>query len=290
MTSTTRPRPSARPAFPARRRRLGDLARHPVVAASAVALVIAGAGAAAGTDAFRVFRAQQLETVEVRADDLVALPDLNGLGEGELAGDPRPREADDARAAGTETGLAVPTATVLPDGVTGTPAYQVAGPVGATVTLDAARAAEAGLPDLPAELDGAEFQVDAGPGVAQIWTSDTGLPRLVVGTARAPQLSADEADVAAMRDYLLSLPGMPDGLVASLDGLDASAGTLPLPVPVPEGLADSTTSDVGGVTATVLETPDRALAAVVWIEGGVVTLVAGSYSGDELLDIARGLE
>jgi hypothetical protein len=258
-----------------------------VVAAGAVALVIAGAGAAGGTDAFQVFRAQQVETVELRADDLVALPNLRGLGEVELTGDPQPREVADARAAGVETGLAVPTPAGLPAGVTGTPTYQVAGPVGATVTLDATAAAGAGLPTLPAELDGADFRVDAGPGVAQIWTSGEGLPRLVVGVARAPQLAADEADLAAVRDYLLALPGMPDDVVGALEDLDPSDGTLPLPVP--RGLAEASTADVAGVEATVLETPDRSLAAVVWIADDVVTVVAGSYAGDELLAVAQGL-
>jgi hypothetical protein len=39
----------------------------------------------------------------------------------------------------------------------------------------------------------------------------------------------------------------------------------------------------------VLATRDRALAAVVWVDDGVVTAVAGSLDTDEVLSIARGL-
>jgi hypothetical protein len=46
---------------------------------------------------------------------------------------------------------------------------------------------------------------------------------------------------------------------------------------------------VGGVPATVLATRDRSFAAVVWVDDGVVTVVAGSLDDDEVLAVARGL-
>jgi anti-sigma factor RsiW len=48
-------------------------------------------------------------------------------------------------------------------------------------------------------------------------------------------------------------------------------------------------ADVGGVPATVLTSRDGLLAGVVWVDGGVVTAVAGSLSADEVLSVARGL-
>jgi hypothetical protein len=51
----------------------------------------------------------------------------------------------------------------------------------------------------------------------------------------------------------------------------------------------SRSTEVDGTPATLLETRDRILAAVVWVDDGVVTLVAGSLDDDEVLAVAREL-
>ena len=90
-----------------------------------------------------------------------------------------------------------------------------------------------------------------------------------------------------MRDYLLQLPGLPDGVAAQLRTFAADGSTLPLPVP--EDRVTTRPDQVDGVPATVLETRDRSLAAVVWVDRGVVTVVAGSLGDDEVLTVARDL-
>ena len=90
-----------------------------------------------------------------------------------------------------------------------------------------------------------------------------------------------------MRDYLLSLPGLPDDVAAQLRTFTADGSTLPLPVPADQ--VTTSPAQVDGVPATVLATRDRTLAAVVWVDDGVVTVVAGSLDADEVLSVARGL-
>ena len=51
----------------------------------------------------------------------------------------------------------------------------------------------------------------------------------------------------------------------------------------------TSSAEVRGSPATVLETRDRTLAAVVWVADGTVTAVAGSLDADELLTVARDL-
>ena len=63
--------------------------------------------------------------------------------------------------------------------------------------------------------------------------------------------------------------------------------TQELPVPADEATASET--DVDGVPATLLRSRDGAFTAVVWVDEGVVTAVAGSLSDDEVLSVARGL-
>jgi hypothetical protein len=279
---------------PARAGRLRELLRRPVVAALAVAMVFAGAGTAAANDWLPIFRTEKIAPVSLSAADLIAMPDLSAYGELVMTDEPDVRQVSDAAAAAAESGLDVPEVTELPRGVSGAPAYQVGGKVSATFTFSAERAAQAAaregrtLPPPPAGLDGSKVRLVAGPGVALTWKSDSGAPALLVGRAVAPTASSSGVAFEVVRDYLLSLPGMPDNVAEQLRTFTADGSTLPLPVPADE--VTSRPSMVNDVPATVLQTRNRALAAVVWVDRGAVTAVAGSLDDDEVLSIARGLK
>jgi hypothetical protein len=269
------------------------LLRRPVIAATAVGVVLAGAGTAAANDWLPVFRTQAVQPVAFDPADLVALPDLSAYGDVAVTGQPDVHEVPDAAAAARDSGLTVPRVDDLPRGIGGDPTYQVGDEVTATFTFSAEKAAAAAaadgqvLPAPPAGLDGSAVRLTAGPGVAEVWASGTGAPGLVVGRAVAPSASSAGVPFDTVRDYLLSLPGLPDDLAAQLAGLTADGGTLPLPVPSDQVTTSAT--DVGGVPATVLTTRDGSLAAVVWVDGGTLTVVAGSLDPDEVLAVARDL-
>ncbi|TFV47129.1 hypothetical protein [Blastococcus sp. TF02A-35] len=279
-------------AAPARARRSGSLLRRPAAAALAFGVVLAGTGVAAANDWFQIFRTEQIAPVSVSTADLVALPDLSAYGDLVVDGEPDLHEVADAAAAEAESGVDVPEVTDLPRGVDGEPTYQVGSEVTATFTFStekAARAAaEAGesLPAPPAGLDGSAVRLVAGPGVAQLWQS-SGVPSLVVGRALAPTAFSDGLPFETVRGYLLSLPGLPDDVAAQLRTFTADGSTLPLPVP--SDRVTTSTAEVAGATATVLETRDRAFAAVLWVADGEVTVVGGPLDADEVLEIARGL-
>jgi hypothetical protein len=286
-TSTPRRVPA-----PARTGRVRALVRRPVVAALAVGVVLAGAGTAAANDWLPIFRTQHIAPVSVTTADLVALPDLSDYGDVQVTGDVDPHEVADAAAAEAASGLAVPEVTDLPRGVGGRPVYQVGGQVSATFTFSAARAARAAaagttVPPAPPGLDGSQVRLVAGPGLAEIWSQGGGVPTLVVGRAVAPTAFSSGVPFTTLRDYLLSLPGLPEDLAAQLRTFTADGSTLPLPVPADQ--VSSSTAQVHGVPATVLTSRDRTLAAVVWVDDGVVTAVAGSLDADEVLSLARGL-
>jgi hypothetical protein len=282
-----------RAAAPSRAGRSRGLLRRPIVAALAFAVVLTGAGTAAANDWLQIFRAEQIAPVSISTADLIALPDLSAYGDLAVTGDPDVHEVPDAAAAAAETGLDVPVVTILPRGVSGEPVYQVSGQVSATFTFSADRAAQAAaeagttLPPPPPGLDGSSVRLDAGPGMAQVWSSSAGAPALLVGRAVAPSAFSSEVPFETVRDYLLSLPGLPKDVAAQLRAFTADGATLPLPVPADEVTTSS--AQVDGVPATVLETRDRTLAAVVWVDDGAVTAVAGSLDVDEVLSIARDL-
>ena len=186
----------------------------------------------------------------------------------------------DAATARERTGLAVPEVSELPEGVTGDPAYQAAGVVSATFTFSAEKAAQAAaaegevLPPPPAGLDGSPLRIQAGPGVAAIWSQPTGVPTLVVarvGRAHGGLLGRAVRDGAR-------LPAVPARACPTVSPTSCATsptdgGTLPLPVPAE--LVTTSTADVDGVEATVLTSRDGLFAGVVWVEDGVMTGVAG---------------
>jgi hypothetical protein len=283
-----KPAPVAAPA-----RRWRSVLRGPAVAVLGVIVVLTGAGAAAAADWLQIFRTEQIAPIPVTRADLVALPDLSAYGDLEITEQPDVHPVADAAAAGAVTGLDVPQVGELPPGVTGEPAYTAGGQVSAVFTFSADRAAQAAaaagetLPPTPPGLDGSRFRLVAGPGLAAVWSEGRGVPALVVARAVAPTAFSSGVPFETARDYLLSLPGLPDGLAAQLRNFSGDGATLPLPVPA--DLVTSSTTDVDGHEATVLTSRDGTMAGVVWVDKGVVTGVAGTLGEDEVLAVARGL-
>jgi hypothetical protein len=123
-----------------------------------------------------------------------------------------------------------------------------------------------------------------------VWSEARGVPALVVGRAVAPTGYSTGIPFETARDYLLQLPGLPAEVATQLRAFSADGTTLPLPIGDPDGSVVTSDADVNGVPATVIELRDGSMAGVVWVDDGVVTVVAGLLSVDEVLDVARGFE
>ena len=104
--------------------RVRAILRRPLVAATAVAVVLGGASAAAATDWLEIFRTEQIAPVSLSTADLNALPDLESYGDVVFSGDGDVHPVPDAAAATAQTGLDVPEVAALPRGVNGAPVYQ----------------------------------------------------------------------------------------------------------------------------------------------------------------------
>jgi hypothetical protein len=275
---------------PPRRSRFRSFVRHPALAGIAAALVLGGAGVAAASGWLEIFQTKEIAPVGIEAGDLVAVPDLDAYGSLLVTREPDVREVPDAATAAAETGLDVPEVATLPRGVRGEPAYQVGGRVTAVFTFSAERAARSiggALPPPPPALDGSRVRLVAGPLVAQVWSQRSGAPQMIVGRAVAPKAFSTGVPFETVRDYLLSLPGVPDDLAAQLRSFNGDGSTLPLPFPTRR--YEASPEQVDGVPATVLAARDKTMAAVVWVDDGVVTAVAGSLDADEVLTVAREL-
>jgi len=289
LAAEGRGRTAATAPAPRRRRTL----RRPAVAVVGVVALLTGAGVAAAADWLQIFRTERIAPVTVTQSDLVVLPDLSAYGDVEVIEEVDVQEVADAATAEARSGLPAPQVRELPRGVTGRPTFQVGGRVRAVFTFSAEKAARAAraagetLPPPPPGLDGSRFRLAAGPGLAAVWPEARGLPALVVARAVAPTAESSGIPFETARDYLLSLPGLPEEVATRLRELSGNGTTLPLPLPADQ--VRTSAADVGGAPATVFTSRDGTLAGVVWVDGGIVTAVAGSLSADEVLSVARGL-
>ncbi|MEV6693514.1 hypothetical protein AB0M35_18780 [Micromonospora sp. NPDC051196] len=280
------------PAAP-RARRWRAALRSPVVAAVAVLALVGGAGAAAAGNWLQIFHTERIAPVTIAQADLVALPDLSAYGDVEMTEPADVRQVADAAEAQRISGLTLPRVDQLPRGVTGEPTFQVGDRTSAVFTFSvekAARTAAAAgepLPEPPAGLDGSQFRLSAGPGVAAVWAAERGVPNLIVARMAAPTAYSSGIEFSTALDYLLSLPGLPENVASQLRNFTGDGTTLPLPVNA--RYLTATTADVHGTPATVLTSRDGVLAGVVWVDDATVTAVAGPLSADEVLSVARGL-
>ncbi len=279
--------PLDRPSFRAR------VLRAPVLAVVGALIAVGGATAAAANDWLPIFHTESITPVSVSVNDLTQLPDLSSFGRWDLKTDPTLVDVSDASAASSRTGIVVSTASYLPTGVEGTPQFQVMERQVATFTFSqqkaAATALAAGeaLPPLPSGLDGAVLRLELGPAVVQTWSQQSGAPTMIVAQVVAPSASSNGIPLATLRDALLSLPGLPDDVASELRSATGDGTTLPLPVPADEYTTSST--EVSGTAATILTSRDKTVTGVVWLDGGIVTIVAGPLDAQEVLSVADGL-
>jgi hypothetical protein len=289
LAADDRPRAAER----APRRRWRPALRSPRVAAVAVVALLAGGGVAAAAGWLEIFHTERLAPIGVTQADLLKLPDLSSYGDLELVELPDVGEVEDAAAAEAKTGLEVPQVGELPRGVTGDPVFQAGDEVVGVFTYSdrqaqaVARDSGVTLPPPPAGLDGSRFRLSAGPGLAMVWSEARGVPAMIVARAVAPTAESSGIPFETARDYILSLPTLPEDVADQLRRFSSDGTTLPVPVPTEE--VESSVTEVGGEPATLLGSRDGTMAAVVWVTDGIVNAVGGSLSEDEVLTVARAL-
>ena len=212
------------PAVPARsgRERWRAAVRRPAVAVLSAVVVLAGAGVAAANDWLPIFQTERVAPLEVTSTELVAaagpLRVRRRRGDATLrrrsrCPTPGPRGVHRARRPRGERPAA---------GRDRRPEYQVADQVRPPSPSPRRRPRRRrpprvrALPPLPPGLDGGQLRFGPVPGVAAVWSQPTGVPTLMVGRAVAPTVDSSGVPFETVRDYLLSLPGLPDGLAAQL--------------------------------------------------------------------------
>ena len=262
-----------------------------LAAAAIVALAVTGTA----QQLLTVVQPAQVQVVPVTTSELQAMPDLSQFGTVHWSGSPNLSQLADAPAATQAAGFAAPAAVRAPDGSSSHPVYEVLGSSTATFTFSAAKAQvwaaahHVTLPAMPAGLDGASLELNVGPAIVEMLSSQGSsraeLPQLAIGKMRVPTLQSTGPSVKEIEDYLLSVPGFPADLAAQLRAIGDPATTLPLPVPV--NRVSTQQVDLNGVRGVAIGDDTGLGAGVIWVKGGYVFGVAGPLNQGQVLDIAR---
>jgi anti-sigma factor RsiW len=288
-----------------------------VAAAVALACVVAFTpeGNSAAAAFLAQFRSQQVSVVEVtpesQADIMRALTALSNLGTVQTpagSGSTRPQElAREAAGQSSMVSLAdavrtvgftprTPDPATLPAGVTRTPTVRVVSGTQLRFTFDKSKARayyqSTGHPEvsLPDKFDGASLTVTVPPAVLLNYGAASSSSRQEVVVVEAGELVVDtqgNVTLPEMRDFLLSLPGLPPSVVSQLKQIQNWNDTLPIPVPVDQVNWQKAT--INGSPGLLLKDNSGLGSAAVWHADNHLFGVAGSIKADDLERIANSL-
>lgn len=152
---------------------------------------------------------------------------------------------------------------------------------------------------LPAKFHGASLVVSVPDvvlmehGSTQADGARSAQPGLIVGQARALEVTAEggtggDVSLDEMRDFLLSLPGLPPETVRQLRAIQDWRTTLPIPVPADSVAWQETT--IGGSQGLILNDNSGIGSAAIWQQDGRVYGVAGALKANDIQRIANGLK
>jgi hypothetical protein len=299
----TRPRLGSRPRLAVlqgatrwRRPLIGGLAAAALAAVLAATLAFTPLASTIQT----IFEPKQVSTVTVQQGDLNGLDAFSGWGDVKWTRQPELKEAGSAAEAAQISGLREIQAK-LPASVANAPVtYGAVGQATGTVTFTS---------KAPAKLQGSTLTVQIGPAETAIYgdlaraahaagQKDQGGaqdpqtairsagPILAIVEMRSPQVSSTGVKVSDIKRELLAQPGLSPSVRAAISAIDSPTGNLPIPVPGQINAHDVT---VQGVKGTAVGDSTGLGSAVIWIKGGRVYGVAGTFTEDEIKAVANSL-
>jgi hypothetical protein len=292
------------------------IAAGAVAAALVLAAVVAFTpqGSLAASQFLAQFRSQSVSAVDITPEsqaDLMrsmkALSNLGTLEEPAAAGATTPasaarielqqaRTASFAEAASAlKFDLLTPDPATLPAGMSKAPSVRLSPAQQVRFTFDTNKARtyyqSQGHPDvnLPDKFNGATLSVSL-PAAAMLDYTSGSSSKADLVLVEAGELVVDvqgNTSLPEMRDFLLSLPGLPPAVVSQLKGMDKWNNTLPIPVPVDQVHADKV--NINGNEGLLLNDNSGAGSAAVWHANGHLMAAAGTLKADDLTRIVKSL-
>ena len=289
------------------------LTRTPFRAAAAIAVVLFGLSfltspmQSLANQFLTIFRVQDFAPVTITS--MQGMPDLTRFGDMTTPQSTgfRHQTVDTVAAASNAVGFGVKAPTTLPNGLPTEPttiAVTASDTVSFTFRAEKARTYldSIGRSDfsLPAKFDGATLQVQIpaaalltyGPAAAESdgmrtrrqAASDLAMNQIMVVQAKSPTVEASGVSLQELRDFMLSLPGLPPETAAQIRAIGDLGSTLPVPVPAGESARKIQVNGAPGVIFA--EANSRISGGIVWQRDGIVYAAAGALNESELLTLA----
>jgi hypothetical protein len=261
-----------------------------------------------------IFRVQDFQPITVSQQSLYGVPDLTKFGDMSPTRpfNGAPQTVSGIPAASAAVDFSVKAPAQLPAGVAAQPSRVAVTPAQtASFTFRSAKA-RAYLDsignstfNLPPKFDGASIQVNV-PAVAIMTFSPPGtnvpssrseaqsreamdaiLNSVTIIEAKAPTVDASGVSFEELRDFLLSLPGLPPETAAQIRAIGNLDSTLPIPIPTG---AQARKIQVNGQPGLIVaEQASRLAGGIVWQTGGIVYAVGGALNEADLLSIATSV-
>ncbi len=280
------------------------------IAAVLVAMLLLPNSGALANQLLALFRVQQFQPVQVTKQDVKTLnsrpiPTFQDLGTLQIQTNSlQPQDNLTQAQAAQMVNFSILVPQTLPQGISGTPDFSVIGAGNGTFTFSASKAHAFfvkngyGNVNIPANLDGATFDVTTTAGVVIAYGNQTTTQFMIVEFPSPIVRATGSASLQELRDVALSLPGLPPQLVTQLSQIDLNSGVVPLPIPSGIDSQPITVQGTQGLllTSNISTTIPQlkkfpAGSAVVWQTHGIIYAVGGTISNtNQLLNSANSLQ
>lgn len=279
-----------------------------VAAVLIVLLILPGSGALAN-QILALFRVQQFQPVQVTKQDVQSLssrpiPSLEDLGTIQIQPNSlqtHPNLTKTQAAQMVNFPILLPH--YLPQGITNAPDFGVIDGGHATFTFSASKAHTYfvkngyGNVNIPANLDSATFDLTTTAGVIIAYGNQADTQFMLVEVPSPVVRATGNATLQELRDFVLSLPGLPASLVTQLKQIDLNSGIVPLPIPSGVDSQSITVHGTSGLllTSNVSTTIEQikkfpAGSAVIWQTHGIIYALGGTVSNtNQLVTSANSL-
>jgi hypothetical protein len=291
------------PAFAHLYRPLGALAAAAVLVLAFVFTPLGGYASSFLT----IFEPKSFTPIEISQEDMRSLhllPQANDVGTQRVLAKPQKQYYDSIAQVQRHAGFALLTPATLPKGFGTVRSFFGYTPGEMTFTFSAAKArafvrrSHKTLPPMPPSLDGTTVRLSTGYAFEAHYESNQLNPRAKAKTVRdtrfleilqtkAPRVTSTGASLDTLERYLLSLPNVTPELAKQIRALGDIQNTVPVPVVINKQTAQRVS--VQGVQGLAIGDNTGLGAGIMWQKNGIVYLVAGPVTMDDVMTVANGL-
>jgi hypothetical protein len=252
-----------------------------------------------------IFEPQQFQPIDVTRDDLRdlrLLPQANDVGTQRVLRKPVRTVYGSIASAQQHSAFALLKPAVLPAHFGSVHQYSLMAPGEMTFTFSAKKArafvrqSGKSLPPMPAGLDGATIHLQTGNVFTAHYEAATQMPKtkrrgpiasFELIEAQRPRVTSSGTSLQTLEQYLLAMPNVSPQLAQQIRALGDIRNTLPVPVAIDKQSAQSIT--VQGVKGLAIGDNTGLGAGVMWQKNGIVYIVTGPLSMNEVMTVANGL-